>query len=284
MASSTRKKTTSKSGAGRGKKTSQPAKRPIRREVTGAVLLVLTLCVAVGYCGVHAIFIDWLAVLLKGLFGYGYWLAAPALLLAGLILLLHRGRPVVLRTVCALVLPLLFGALWHTLFCRTVFESSLGILPRLWSTGGDLASGGVLSGALAIGFVAVLSQVVSAVFFVLLLGAALGTALWPALRNLADRRRNLAPYEEAPERERPAHAASREPQEPVRRTESPRQRIDFPLDEEKPGAEEPPREESRFTGFFRHKSERQRTPDQVLRAEEAPERGEAPAEAMEPPA
>ena len=145
MAASTRKKTTSKSGSGRGKKSAPPAKRPIRREVTGAVLLVLTLCVAVGYCGVHAIFIDWLAVLLKGLFGYGYWLAAPALLLAGLILLLHRGRPVVLRTVCALLTPLFAGALWHAVFCRTAFESSLGVLPRLWTTGGELACGGVLS-------------------------------------------------------------------------------------------------------------------------------------------
>ena len=184
MASTTRKKTTSKSGSSRGKKTSPPPKRPVRREVGGAVLLVATLCVAVGYCGVHAILIDWLAVLLKGLFGYGYYLAAPAMLLAGLVLLLHRGRPVVLRTVCALLLPLLFGALWHTLFCRIVFESSVGILPRLWSTGGELASGGVLSGVLAIGSVAVLSQVVSAVFFVLLLGAAmifLGD-FWEAVR------------------------------------------------------------------------------------------------------
>ena len=50
------------------------------------------------------------------MFGYGYWLAGPSLLLAGLILLLHRGRPVALRTTCALLLPLLAGALFHTLF------------------------------------------------------------------------------------------------------------------------------------------------------------------------
>ena len=102
MASSTQKKTTTKkSGSRSGSRTAkgkQPQKRPIRREVGGVILLVLALCVLVSYCGVQAILIDLLAKLLKGLFGYGYWLAGPAMLLAGGILLLHRGRPVTLRT------------------------------------------------------------------------------------------------------------------------------------------------------------------------------------------
>ena len=120
MASSTQKKTTTKkSGSRSGSRTAkgkQPQKRPIRREVGGVILLVLALCVLVSYCGVQAILIDLLAKLLKGLFGYGYWLAGPAMLLAGGILLLHRGRPVTLRTTCALLLPLLAGALFHTIF------------------------------------------------------------------------------------------------------------------------------------------------------------------------
>ncbi len=51
--------------------------------MTGSILLVLALCVCVGYFGANALFIDWLAALLKGVFGYGYWLAAPALVLTG---------------------------------------------------------------------------------------------------------------------------------------------------------------------------------------------------------
>lgn len=88
-----------------GQKPAQPQQRPIRREVTGGILLVLALCVCVGYFGTSGLFIDWLAVLLRGLFGYGYWLTAPVILLAGLTLLIHRGRPVVLRTTCALLTP-----------------------------------------------------------------------------------------------------------------------------------------------------------------------------------
>ena len=156
MAATTQKKTTTKSstakkngGSGRAKKPAQPQKRPIRREVWGVVLLVLTLCTAVSYFKVSAIFIDWFAALLKGLFGYGYWLAAPALLLAALILLFHHGRPVQLRVTCALLLPVLLGTLGHLLFCKEIFESSLGVLPRLWTSGNALASGGAVSGALA---------------------------------------------------------------------------------------------------------------------------------------
>ena len=125
MASSTQKKTTKKKNT-RSAKT-PPPKRPVRREVTGSILLVLALCVCVGYFGANALFIDWLAALLKGVFGYGYWLAAPALVLTGMILLLHRGRPVLLRAVCALLTPLFAGTLGHTLLCKEAYESSIGI-------------------------------------------------------------------------------------------------------------------------------------------------------------
>ena len=116
MASTTQKKTSTakkssgtKSASSRSGEKKAPQKRPVRREVGGVVLLVLALFAAVSYFGVSAIFIDWFAALLKGLFGYGYWLAAPAMLLASLILLFHHGRPVQLRTTCALLLPVLFG-------------------------------------------------------------------------------------------------------------------------------------------------------------------------------
>ena len=70
MASSSQKKSTSgkkrgSSSASRSKKAA-PQPRPIRREVWGVVLLVLTLCTLVSYLGISALFIDWLAVLLKG--------------------------------------------------------------------------------------------------------------------------------------------------------------------------------------------------------------------------
>ena len=71
--------------------------RPIRREVGGVGLLVLAALSVVGlfnYGGaVTAGFTD----ILKGLIGYGYYILPVALLLGGLTLLRHRGRPVRFR-------------------------------------------------------------------------------------------------------------------------------------------------------------------------------------------
>ena len=160
MASTTTKRSASaKKSSGGRRKAAQPERRPIRREVGGVVCLVLALCAAVSYFGVDAVFINWFAFLLKGLFGYGYWLSAPALALAGGILLAHHGRPVALRTVCALLLPFLFGALGHMLLIRDGYDVVKGILKTLWFSGVELKSGGAVSGLAAVGLVTVFSRV-----------------------------------------------------------------------------------------------------------------------------
>ena len=282
MASSTQKKTTTKkSGSRSGTRTAkgrQPQKRPIRREVGGAVLLVLALCVLVSYCGVQAILIDLLAKLLKGLFGYGYWLAGPAMLLAGGILLLHRGRPVALRTTCALLLPVLAGALFHTLFAAGDHAlSSAGVLKELWTAGLVLKAGGAVSGLVAEAAVVTVSKYVSIVLFGLLLAGSLLGALHLTPSAILEMVRNRPEYEEELE---PAPAIRITPEEsPKRRTErQSKPAIDIPLDGETP-APAPEQEPGRFTGFFRHKSDQLKTPDQILSGGE-PE----PAPAPEPPA
>ena len=131
-----KKKQAATSGSRTAAKKPQP--RPIRREVGGVVCLVLALCVFVSYFGISAIFIDWLAVLLKGLLGYGYWLFGPALVLAGCILLFHHGRPVTLRVTSALLLPVLLGSLCHMLLVKEAYASSIGIIPALWKDGAAL--------------------------------------------------------------------------------------------------------------------------------------------------
>ena len=90
---------TSRSG---GRKSAQPQKKPVRREVWGVVLCIFALCLVISYFGGKAVVIDWIAVLVKGLFGYGYYLMAPAMLGSALILFCHHGRPVRLRLCCAL--------------------------------------------------------------------------------------------------------------------------------------------------------------------------------------
>ena len=265
MASTSQKKPAAKRSGGKPAK-KPPQKQPIRREVTGGVLLVLALCVFVGYFGVNALFLDFFAGLLKGLFGYGYWLAGPSLVLAGLILIFHRGRPVQLRTTCALLLPLLFGSLTHLVFCKKVYEPSFfKMLGAIWADGVALESGGAVSGVLANGSAAVFSSLASVILFTVLFVTLLFVALRLTLAAFADWRRARPQYEEQPE---PAIRVT--PVDPPKRRApaAPKPQIDIPLDgEERPAR---PEKSGKFTGFFRHKADAQPTPDQVLQAQAVP--------------
>ena len=69
---------------------SAPAKHPVHREIGGVVCLLLAFFGAIGYFGMQAAFIDLFRGLLQGLFGYGYYLVPPILLLMAYILFFHR--------------------------------------------------------------------------------------------------------------------------------------------------------------------------------------------------
>ena len=292
MAAATQKKSTSttkksgssaKGGSTRAKKPLEPQKRPIRREVWGVILLVLSLCVGVSYFNIQAIFIDWFALLLKGLLGYGYWLACPALLLAALILLFHHGHPVQLRVICTLLIPVLLGALGHMVLCQVEFPSSAGALKQFWLTGTTLQSGGAIAGALAEGSVKVFSKVASIIVFTALLVIAVMVSLRLTVGALIEKHRSRPMYEEEPETEKPHVRVV--PLEPARRPaaeQKPKPQIDFPLDDDPalPPAKAKEKEPGIFTSFFRHKSAQQKTPDQVLAEhteKAAPERKKTPA-------
>ncbi|MGM9662889.1 MAG: DNA translocase FtsK, partial [Oscillospiraceae bacterium] len=260
-----------KSGSAKNAKNNKKnTKRPIRREVGGVVALLLALCVGVSYFSAEdAIFIHWLTVALKGLVGYGYWVMLPALLLAGYILLLHRGRPVRLATASALLAPVFGSALWHTIFCRTEIPSALGAVTKLWLSGNELQSGGVLGGSLAIALDAVLGQAASIVIFGVLLMATVMAALrlTPSeLRQKWEERERLE-YPEEPEEpalptaKRQSKAAAAAPVASA---------IDIPLEPESPAQSAPAKPAVKkgglFGGFFQEKPDHIRRPDELLRS------------------
>ena len=105
--------------------------------------------------------------LLRGLVGKGWYLAAPALLWAGVLLILGRDEPrekrVVFRAVSALLLPILLGTFVHMLafenaedIANDLFSSEPAeLLRQLWQKGnsGEWSCGGVLAGLLGRGLV-----------------------------------------------------------------------------------------------------------------------------------
>ena len=266
---STQKKTTK--GKKAPPKPEPPAYNGMARLIGGIVCLLLALCVLVSYFNVDALLLTFIAKALKGTLGCGYYLAAPALLGVAVIQLRHQGRPVILRTTCTLLVPLLAGVLWHLIFCRTAYELGGGLLPLLWKDGQTLGCGGVVAGGLALGSEALVSKVVSIIIFVVLLLAALLGALHMTPQQAVDKMREYRDSrwddedgeDDLPDDDfepLPRRRTSSAPEKPVK--EKPvrkRAGIDIPLDGEPSAMESGAKKE-----FFARKSDTVRTPDQVL--------------------
>ena len=149
--SGTAKKTTSGSARSRAP-AKKNAPRPIRREVGAVICAFLGIFSLIGYFDVEALFIDVFCGFLKGLFGWGYFLFPISLLISAGILATHRGRPVVLRVTCTMLLPLFVGAAAHMLFAGDGFSfggNFMDLCERLYVSGTRLACGGLLAGLLS---------------------------------------------------------------------------------------------------------------------------------------
>ena len=257
----TKKKTTGSSrSSSSGKRTAKKnQKRPIRREVAGAILLVLALCLGFSYFQSGAWLLDQPAKLCRSLFGWGYYLVAPALLLGSYILLFHRGRNVASCLVGTALLPVVFGAIMHIALCKEKYVNMDGILKLLWTSGNALESGGAVSASLAIMLVLLVKKVLAMVLLVVLFVAFLMMAfrLTPAAVIEAVRSHERVPYEPVEEEDLPpqrTHVPRRSA--PVH---TPDAAIDIPLDGEERVIKKNP-----TGGFFRKKSDNIKSPDELL--------------------
>ena len=266
----TKKKTTGSSrSSSSGKRTAKKnQKRPIRREVAGAILLVLALCLGFSYFQSGAWLLDQPAKLCRSLFGWGYYLVAPALLLGSYILLFHRGRNVASCLVGTALMPVVFGAIMHIALCREEYAGMDGILKLLWTSGNALESGGAVSASLAILLVLLVKKVLAMVLLVVLFVAFLMMAfrLTPAAVIEAVRSHERVPYE--PE-ELPPQRAERAARQSAQRASA----IDIPLDGEERVIKKNP-----TGGFFRKKSDNIKSPDELLAGGSAAEGKNAPAQ------
>ena len=252
-----------------------PAKKPVRREVGGLICLLFALLIAVSYFTNDGLVMQLFPTLFRGLLGFGYYLMAPALVAAAWILLTHRGKPVVLRTVCALLTPWLFGMLCHILFCKLVLDGADGLLKTLWTSGGELYSGGVLSGLAAHWADGLLGRAASIIIVSVGLFAALMAVFQVSLSSLVEmwRDREHLDYNEEDYEEQPVVPVAK-PRETPKKKEAVRQMIDIPLDDEVPPAKVQKEETG---GFFRPRSKGQMTPADVIAPQQPAAAEERPA-------
>ena len=267
------KKTTKQSGKQTRSRKQEPPRPAYGRAVGGAVCLLLALFVIVSYFGVDALFLRFFGGLLKGLTGYGYYAFGPALLLAGYWLLNRKESPVTLRTVCALLLPVVLGTTLHLFLCEPMRFSSA--LPKeLWDSGCLMESGGALSGCLAVGGAAVFSKVAMLILCLLLLAVMLIGALHISLTDLVAGARERAAQRREEEEEELPPAPRREEKKAAPLPVRAKQPIDIPLEEKNVSLPE----RQKPGGFFARRSASVKTPDEVLLP-----RTEAPSSAPEAP-
>ena len=224
--SSARSKAAKEAAAARRKKKSK------QREIFAGVFLLLGVFSLLGYFRTNGIFIDFFSNLLKGLFGWGFYAVPPVLFLCAVIMAFHRDRPVRLRIVCALLLPMMIGALVHLFAGKGTYEISGGMFGELWTAGTTLESGGALGGALTELFSYLFSNAGAGVLLVcaalfLLLTSLNKTILGvvDAVRQHVEREREYEAYVEQ-ERTQTQQAA---PQTPKKKSPM----IDIPIDEPK---------------------------------------------------
>lgn len=142
------------------------------RYIVGAALGILGLLSIITYFHTNAIVINWLRRLIGGLFGWGYYLVPPALLMSAYLLQIYHKGPIGGRLTCTLLVPLLFGALTEMLFSNvdlnTVGEFG-AIVSLLYAEGQQLIFGGVLSGLLSYFMVITISVYAGAPILILAL-------------------------------------------------------------------------------------------------------------------
>ncbi len=151
---STKGKTTTKKKNNRVQPTQPPEPVvPVRREMGAVVFLFLAIFIGISYFKNEGAFVLFFSNLIKGLIGWGYWLTAPMFLVISFALFFHKGRPVGLRVVSALLLPVIISAI-ISLF---VFQYDMhgadirALCGLLFEQGQILNSGGVFGGLIAVG-------------------------------------------------------------------------------------------------------------------------------------
>ncbi len=242
------------------------------RITAGAVCFLLAMFLILNLCGVRAVVIDLLASCMRGLFGYGTWMFVPALLLCAYLFLFKRKEPVTLRIWCAMLVPLLFGAILHVAMDQDLYQLSLRGLNQLWTDGLQLQCGGAISGFLALLFSQLFSSIGASILFslafcILLLGALHITPerILQAVRNAYHYFRDLRYYEDDELYDYDTYDDEvEEMPAPPARPRARRKALDLPVDDPPLLQETAAAAEKKATLF--NKQPRVKRPDEVLNA------------------
>lgn len=228
------KKSTAKKPVGRppasSKSRQAAAKKPIRREIGALIFFFLAVFGILGYFKIDAIFINFFVKLLGGLTGWGFYAYPPMFLAASVILAMHRGRPVRMRVVCAMLMPVALGSLLFLLFGNTEYNWSWSLFPTFYNQGAALGNAGVITGLMAMALKTVFSKIGAIIVYIVITVFLSLITFNITISNiiLYFKERERPQYEPQPEEPRQPREP-REPKEPRGSKKS--SLIDIPVDD-----------------------------------------------------
>lgn len=228
MAAPKKKKAVSKGTSKKKPAASNVSNTPIRREIGAVICLFFGVISFFGCFNISAIFLDFFSDLTKGLLGWGYYILPLAFFVCSYILAFHRGRPVVMRVICTMLIPVVVGCLIHLVLCDLSFKFSFDMVLELWESGKSLKSGGLLCGFFSEVMEAMISNIVSGFIYVISLIFLILSMLNTKVADIADwfKSREVVEYELEPEPERLPENRNRK-----KGTKNLKKLIDIPVDD-----------------------------------------------------
>jgi len=254
------------------------SKPPRRREIAAIVCFILGIFSFIGYFDAEPLFIGFLTGFVNRLVGYGFYALPPALILCAVVLAFHRGRPVLFRTICTLLLVVITGAIAHLFISDIDYEFSFAMVGELWRNGAELKSGGIISGTVSELFLLLFGKIGAAIALICVAALLLMVAFNATISGLIEafNRREKRQYIPEPEPEyEPADEASRYGERSRNRQYQNRQykhpliplwkkkKIDIPLDESDRQPKQDYFDDDGKDSFFKD-APRVKTPDQVI--------------------
>ena len=152
----------------------------------GVLCLVLAICSVISYFNTEGSFVDFFSTWLRGLLGWGFYLAAPAFAVSAILLFTCGDRPIGARVFATLMLPVLLAALSDLMLNTAIREGATitEAVNELFDLGTLMKSGGVIGGLIANGMNRALSMYGTLPLLVLAFLYCFIVCCWGSLRGL----------------------------------------------------------------------------------------------------
>ena len=119
--------------------------------IGGVICMILAICSVISYFNTEGSFVDFFSTWLRGLLGWGFYLAAPAFAVSAILLFTSGSRPIAARVFATLMLPVIFAALSELMLDTGIREGAdlYEAVNDLFDLGTVMKSGGVIGGLIA---------------------------------------------------------------------------------------------------------------------------------------